>query len=358
MSDTLSKFDYMLAEDGPVAVVIREWLEPAAGADSVFFPPTFAPPEGSDEPAGYVIDGKAENGAASMCLIDTVGAQANRLEPLFKRDKYKKLVPQVSVRLDERKISLLDAGHRAADAVVRFSDKAREFEQAFLAYDKGDATKLARLAPTSLVFGAWDSRGTQVKIPRLIDSTIRAYDIRQASRNGQYRAALRKSEMEEMDLTPESLGAKFPAEEGLVDNPVKLVPGGITARSVRRDAVLNLIPLRAAGAPSPEETVTLRRYLLGIALLAFFAPMDFYLRQGCILVGDAEQPKEVKLVERSGQRSDFTASFEQIEAFAQAAADAFGVAEGFEAAFNPDLVKVRQQGKAEKKAKKEAKGKK
>ena len=55
-------------------------------------------------------------------LVDSVGAQANRLEPLFKQPPYSELVPKATVRIGEREVDLLDAGHRAADAVVRFSD--------------------------------------------------------------------------------------------------------------------------------------------------------------------------------------------------------------------------------------------
>ena len=44
--------------------------------------------------------------------------------------------------------------------------------------------ELAKIAPTSLVFGAWDSRDTQAKLPRLIASTIRAYDVVKLSRLG------------------------------------------------------------------------------------------------------------------------------------------------------------------------------
>ena len=45
---------------------------------------------------------------------------------------------------------------------------------------------LAKLAPTSLVFGAWDSRDTQAKLPRLIASTIRAYNVRKLRRSAQF----------------------------------------------------------------------------------------------------------------------------------------------------------------------------
>src|SRR5207248_2911686 len=134
------------------------------GERSVFFPPTFAPPEGSkDEKPGYVIDD-----ASHTCVVDSFGSQANRLEPMFKRPELSELTPRFTVKVGERSVDLLDAGHRAADAVVRFSDRWDDLRKAFLDYrDKGDAQKLAKVAPTSLVFGAWDSRDTGAKVPRL-----------------------------------------------------------------------------------------------------------------------------------------------------------------------------------------------
>src|ERR1700687_4883600 len=47
-----------------------------------------------------------------------------------------------------------------ADAVVRFSDQSGAVEAAFEAVSEGNATVIAKLAPTSLLFGLWDSRKT------------------------------------------------------------------------------------------------------------------------------------------------------------------------------------------------------
>ena len=45
---------------------------------------------------------------------------------------------------------------------------------------------MAKIAPTSLVFGVWDSRDTQAKLPRLIASTVRAFDVKRLKRSAQY----------------------------------------------------------------------------------------------------------------------------------------------------------------------------
>lgn len=134
-------------------------------------------------------------------------SQANRLEPIFKStgkdaegnelNVLAKLVPQVEIILRRAggqtgnkksegedghivKRSLLDLAHRSADAVVLASPTlAPEIARAFEALrNKGNAAPLAAIAPTSLVFGVWDSRGgTGEKRPRLVRSIIRAWDV-------------------------------------------------------------------------------------------------------------------------------------------------------------------------------------
>src|SRR5690606_10974288 len=122
----------------------------------------------------------------NICLIDSVGSQANRIEPMFSSGEYAALVPQIVVKAGEKEINLLDAGHRAGDALVRCSGLKADLHSAFISQLRGDAEPLARIAPTSLVFGVWDSRDTQAKVPRLLASTIRAYDVRKLTRSAQY----------------------------------------------------------------------------------------------------------------------------------------------------------------------------
>src|SRR5579885_1640463 len=94
----------LTAEDGPAALICRQWLMPAEGRDAVIFPPTFAAAEGGK--AGYNIDALGEENDAKsqrVAIIDTVGSQANRMEPLFKKANgeetpYSKLVPQIEIR--------------------------------------------------------------------------------------------------------------------------------------------------------------------------------------------------------------------------------------------------------------------
>ena len=163
-----------------VALHLRQELLPVEGKGSVIFPPTYAQDDKSKSP--YTIDTLSDG--TKVAQIDTVGSQANRMEPLFRRSKpgepenwLAKLVPQIEIDIDnDRTVSLLDAGHRLGDAIVRSSELAGPAKDAFAAYsERGNASPIAKLAPTTLVFGAWDSRGEGAKIsapPQRHDSRL------------------------------------------------------------------------------------------------------------------------------------------------------------------------------------------
>ena len=59
-----------------------------------------------------------------------------------------------------------------------------------LLLDANDASAIAKLAPTSLVFGVWDFRDTQAKLPRIVQSIVRAWDVDVLTRSAQYNPAL------------------------------------------------------------------------------------------------------------------------------------------------------------------------
>jgi CRISPR-associated protein Csb1 len=327
----LNRFDSWLASEGPVAAAVREELQPVEGDDAVFFPPTFAPPQKGEAPK-YVIDDAPDG---KTVIVDTVGSQANRLEPLFKKEPLSRLVPRAVVKVGEREINLLDVGHRAADAVVRFSSRRIELRAAFQAIaDSGNAQPLAKLAPTSLVFGAWDSRDTQVKLPRLIASRIRAYDVAPMTRSAQYFAAFEKEETEGLK---EALGLSQDAlsELGFSDAPAGFSFGGVIARKgIRREATLNLIALRALGATDEEGTRKIQRYILGLSLVVLLADVELYLRQGCLLVTTGNGKRE--LVFRDNRREDLSCSYGEAVEFAQTAAADFGVGPDWEASFSKE----------------------
>ena len=350
----LDSYDHLLHDGSAVAAITyREWLIPAEGRGAVIFPPTYALPErGPRDPRlGYNID-EFEDGS-NVCLIDSVGSQANRMEPLFKIPPYSELVPQIEIVVkDGMKVHLLDAGHRVADAVVRFSELEPVVHEAFLALKKeGDATKLAKIAPTSLIFGVWDSRATQVKVPRVIRSVVRAYRVRPLHRSAQYIPPVdyvgEGLVEEEAGTTREDL-----SDVGLAHAPAAWTHGGVLVEGeIRREAIVNLAALRSIRAGANDEaTLKLRRYLLGLALVAFTQNLQLYLREGCELVRDPERSPEVGLVRYDGQRESFDLDHQEALHYARLAADAFGVGEGGTYAFDQKKMKAElQQSKQERK---------
>ncbi len=352
--DDIGRFDNWFSETGPAAVVMLEQLQSVVEGESVIFPPTYAPAQASsDRKSEYVID--ALKDGRNVCQVDSVGSQANRMEPIFKNEPYARLVPQVTVEVTTgQKVNLLDAGHRAADAIVRFSNIKDKLFAAFSAWLTGDASKLAELAPTSLVFGAWDSRDTQAKAPRIASSVIRAYDVEMLSRSAQYIPATDYSN--EVLGEDTSLSDEQKSELGLSHVPAPKALGGVIVHGeIRKEAILNCVVLRSLaaikdGKIDATRTLQLQRYILGLALVALTKPMAHNLRQGCLLVGVEDRPAEWKLVFPSGKRKAFQLSHQDALAFAERAANEFGVAAGIGAKFKPELIKKTVDQKAAKKA--------
>lgn len=339
---------------GPVALHIRQKLISVEGDGAVIFPPTYAFGDGKKVP--YQIDELSDG--TKVAQIDSVGAQANRMEPIFKKAPAGKpvnplasLVPQIGIAFgDTRTVSILDAGHRLGDAIVRASELREAAQKAFADWrSSGDATAIAKLAPTSLVFGAWDSRGEGAKIPRIVQSVVRAWDVDWLTRSAQYNPAadydaldvFTAEEREKQEGNPKSLLA----QKGFVHVPAVGTHGGVLVRGgVFRDVTINLVALRQIdGATNGSE---LRRYILGLSLVAAAEPSDGFLRQGCLLTLDpAHSPTWVQ-VERSGKRTDVNLSPEAAFSYAEASAKAFVVGESKTFQF------VRERAKADLKAKK------
>ena len=327
------------------AVVMRQPLKPVEGDDAVIFPPTFAD-------VGYNIDELVDrNGCitGNICLIDSVGSQANRMEPIFLNAPYASLVPRIIVKSPKtgQTVNVLLAGHRIADAIVRFSDLSNDIENAFKAAAGGNAQPLAKLAPTSLVFGCWDSRETGAKLPRVVRSTIRARNVHKLSRSAQYVPAI-ENYGEEFEKLSDKEKKKL-SEAGMAHVPAPNALGGVlmTGESeLLREGVLSLSALRRLKAPTEDgspgdgATKTLQAYILGLSLIAFTAPQDTFLRMGCELTPDPGNPPKWELVKTDGTREDFSVSHNDALAFAQKAEKAFGAGETREGTF--DAKKARE----------------
>jgi CRISPR-associated protein Csb1 len=345
---------------GPVALHLKQRLLPVEGEGGIIFPPTYAD-------IGYNIDTLADG--TRVATIDSVGSQANRLEPIFKapsessRDQW--LVPQIEIILRDDpcgecaacraaqaennqkgkkkaqcvkphqvKRSILDLAHRSADAVVQSCPGlASLVAEAFQRLRRtGDASLLCEIAPTSLVFGVWDSRGDSgEKLPRLVRSIIRAWDVEPLYAAAQFnsiRKALSEEQWNELEKEAEAKPEIKPSKVGFDDapatfrpvstnaakhmtefrdgspNPERRVLGGVLARGkIEREVTVNLVALRRLQGGGDAETGHLRKYLLGLALVAATEDIDLFLREGCHL-RYADQDAWLK-VPRRGEPSVF-----------------------------------------------------
>lgn len=343
MSNKLTQFDKYLSSGGPAALVIREHLVPVEGLDGVLFPPTFAAGDGF--PGGYNIDG--DPNGENITLIDSLGSQANRIEPMFAEPDYAALVPQVVIKAGAKAVSLLQAGHRAGDAIVRCSALQQELQDAFKKLLAGDATPLAKIAPTSLVFGVWDSRDTQAKLPRLLASTIRAFNVRKLTRSAQYMPATDYVGEGLLEEPADKATKDAYSERGFVHVPATASHGGVIAKGgIRRDVTLALAALNLISAGEDEAaTRDLRRYILGLALAAFTRLPAGYLRQGTILVSDPNKPRTAEEVYPTGERKPCTVTHEAALEYAKEAAKAFVVGDNREVPFDAERAKKDLLGK-------------
>ncbi len=357
-------FDECLREDGPVAIIIKQYLRPVEGHGEVIFPPTYPMPtykgrvhtirdgeyrvsvelppyrqdssgsdkknekDAKDEP-GYNID-EFKNGM-NICEIDSPQSQANRLEPLFKTIKDGSLVPQITIKVGDEPVNLLDAGHRAADAVVRLSSMAADYHKAFVEVRKGNHLELAQLAPTSLLFGVWDSRGTQVKLPRIIKAEIRAEKVQLQTRSAQFNPAIDYVAAGGIDETlDKGKGENNPlSAEGMKHVPAPRSVGGVRVLGVITRVIrINLVALRDLQAFSdnkidPIKTKQLCKYVLGLALIAATYPLKLNLREGCLLCQDKSKPGSKQLVYIDGEEKPFDCDLLAVEMYAEEASKVF-----------------------------------
>ena len=103
---------------------------------------------------------------------------------------------------------------------------APDMERAFRALKQyGDAQRLCQLAPTSLVFGFWDSRGKSgEKHPRLVRSVIRAWNVQPLHTAAQFNSvwkALDEDQREQLEKESKAKKMKL-SEMGFADAPATI----------------------------------------------------------------------------------------------------------------------------------------
>jgi len=310
------------------AVKLRQKLEAVDPAEPIK-PPSFAPEKNGDPPR-YIIyeagDGRKD------AVLDNAPSQANRIEPLFAGSD---LIPDVTIEVDGKTVSITELGHRSSDAAVRFSTGAKEIIDAFNAFVAGNAEPLAKLAPLDILFGSWDSRpgGSGAKLTRLLRSVIRATDVSEPiEKLGQYRTSVSKEPFSEFS-------DKQLSGQGILDCPVSGTGDGVLVRGeIYRSAELNVRGVRRLHGE------LLQNYILGLGLFALTAPASLDLREGCNLI--AVETK-TELVNEDGTRTELHLTHDDAQAFALKTAKAFGVGQPRHFVYEPKIAIEALKGKKE-----------
>lgn len=302
----MKQYDKWLTTDDAAAIVIREPLISVEGADGVIFPATYAAAEDKKVfPGGYNID--PPDGDKNVCLVDSVGSQANRIEPLFAKLGYAALVPQIVIEAGEKSVNILEAGHRAGDAIVRCKPLQNRFRTPSNPSSRATRSTWRRLRPLRLSLAS----GTHViRRPSSHDWSHRP------SAHSTFNALLARRSSTPPPTTSDSDCSR--------------------TRSIRN-----------SGMPTPNAASF---YILGLSLVVVTAPAQTYLRQRCNLVPDIDHPRTITLVNADGTRSELTIKHADALTFAKLAAEAFGVGESKTVKFDPNLAKKDIAGESDTKA--------
>lgn len=176
----------LMAVTADAAIRYCARLQPVGGQGDKVFPPTYT---GGQYSLERRVDERGE--ARVVVLLDSVQSQAKGMEQalLAAHRAGRVTLPMISVQFskieqlqDLGDITVLDAPHRLADAILRDSMLG---DRLFLATPEGqvlrrssprNATELFKLCPTAVLFGVWESTsgagGLAVRFQRAIVSEI------------------------------------------------------------------------------------------------------------------------------------------------------------------------------------------
>ena len=287
----------LIGDEALVALTYRQGLVLVEGSDARVHPPTYpvARPKNArqdERRTQYVINELGDG--TRVCDLDTVQSQANRMEASY-RGALSGFIPRHAVEAGGHRVDLTALPHRLADASIRATALAGQIRDGFESFADGDAAPLARLGPTSLVYGAWDSRDTRVSVPRFIGSRIEARDVVECTRSAQFSAVFGQGEL---GLTDSDW--RKAAKAGFAPAPANGRPGGIVVRGGidQLASVLLDVPRRYR---TKDRSEVLPAYLLGLALGGLLTGgRRYHLRSGCALV--PEGAPEWRTVSVEGER--------------------------------------------------------
>jgi CRISPR-associated protein Csb1 len=328
----------MVAQDA--ALRRRQRLQPVGGKGDKIFPPTY-PGEGRNPQPRHVFERRQIDGEEVWCvLVDSVQAQANRLEESLLdaiRDRVAD-VPHIVVDFSGsgltgvKEITSLDAPHRVYDAILRDSllngvpfMKSPVGEQIAKARPS-EASALLEVSPSALLFGAWHSTGEGggigAKFARCLVSEIVAIDTpveeithartgevetRTAGRRTGSRidplGVLRKVEVYKgeagWDVTQAGAGKKAKLVRPSEINHGNIAPSvqalGVTCDYLEHMVVLSFAALRRLRFGGAGRDATGRALLAALGLLAVLEQdcRGYALRSRCDLVCEGRSDFEV-----------------------------------------------------------------
>ena len=148
--------------------------------------------------------------------------------------------------------------------------------------------------------------------PRLVRSIIRAWDVEPLHAAAQFNSVwklLDKEQQEELENSVKGQEKETKlSSAGLKDapstfrkvstnaakymkefldgspNPERRVLGGVLVRGrIEREVTVNLVALRGLQGKDDTQTAAIRKYVLGLSLLAATADIELFLREGCLL---------------------------------------------------------------------------
>ena len=345
-----------------VAIRCRTRLQPAGGTGEKVFPPTYG---GGGQDTKYAWETREADGKEVITvLLDSVASQANRAElallDAYTKDAIRFPLPYIDftgtdVIREFDRLTVLETPHRIADAIFRDSLLG---DQAFRQSDIGksitdatprNATALYRFAPSSLLFGVWDSTGPKgglgSKFQRAYVSEIVGHNAKFGTNVGSRLDPLKigllppdkpiynhhdesqiwtlKKDEAQLEKDKPKLADRR-SGEGKAGQPSKInhgnvmpsrdtAAGGITMDYAEQTSVLSIATLRKLrfdDCTSDQENAA-RSVLaaLGIVAMRHVWNSDFDLRSRCLLI--PERKPTVELLRRDGTIESDVVDFAQ-----------------------------------------------
>lgn len=304
---------------------LKTKLEPVGGPGDKIFPPTYLI---EDRDSKYALERDAE-GKLTSVLLDSVASQANRAElgllDALESGDLRFPAPYIDFseceEVNFERLSVLEAPHRIADAIFRDSElggalfRTTEIGREILSSSPLNALGVYKYAPTSLLFGVWDSTGPRgafgMKFQRAYVSEIVGRlpqtGVKTESRIDPLAieasvklTAPRKSDADMWELDPKGKGKPSEVNHSNVAPSVETEAGGVYIQSASQVSVLSLAALRKLRFKGYTQSaqISARTALaaLGVVCLVQRMTADHDLRSRCLLVPAA--PSEFKAIAR------------------------------------------------------------